>query len=70
MADSIADRLQALGITLPAPAAAAANYIPTRRSGDLLIVSGQLPMADGALKYKGKLGSGISLEDGQAAARL
>ena len=70
MAETIADRLRALGIELPAPAAAAANYIPVRRSGDLLVVSGQLPMEAGALKYKGKLGGGVTLEDGQAAARL
>ena len=70
MAETIADRLRALGIELPAPAAAAANYIPVRRSGNLLIVSGQLPMEAGTVRYKGKLGGGVSLEDGQAAARL
>ncbi len=70
MADSIADRLRALGIELPAPAAAAANYVPVRRSGDLLIVSGQLPMAGGTVQFRGKLGGGVGIEDGQAAARL
>ena len=66
MAETIADRLRALGIELPGPAAAAANYIPVRRSGDLLVVSGQLPIEAGTLKYKGKLGGGVTLEDGQA----
>ena len=47
-----------------------ANYVPARRSGDLLVVSGQLPMEAGAVRFKGKLGAGVSLEDGQAAARL
>ena len=70
MAQTIADRLRDLGIQLPAPAAAAANYIPTRRSGDLLVISGQLPMEAGTVRYTGKLGGGVSLEDGQAAARL
>jgi enamine deaminase RidA (YjgF/YER057c/UK114 family) len=70
MATSIADRLKELGIELPIPAAPAANYVPVRRSGQQLFVSGQLPMESGAVRYKGKLGSGVSLEDGQAAARL
>jgi enamine deaminase RidA (YjgF/YER057c/UK114 family) len=71
MAASVADRLKELGIQLPTPAAAAANYVPVRRSGgNLLVVSGQLPMEAGAVRYQGKLGAGVSLEEGQAAARL
>lgn len=70
MSETVADRLRALGIELPAPAAAVANYIPVRISGNLAIVSGQLPMAAGTVRYKGKLGAGVSVEDGQAAARL
>ncbi len=70
MSETVADRLRGLGIELPTPAAAAANYIAVRRSGNLVIVSGQLPMEAGAVRYKGKLGGGVSLEDGQAAARL
>ena len=70
MSETVADRLRALGIELPAPAAAVANYIPVRISGNLAIVSGQLPMQAGAVRYQGKLGAGVSVEDGQAAARL
>lgn len=70
MSASIPQRLKELGIELPTPAAAAANYVPVRRSGNLLVVSGQLPMEDGAVRYRGKLGGGVSLEEGQAAARL
>ena len=70
MTETVADRLRALGIELPAPAAAVANYIPVRISGNLAIVSGQLPMQAGAVRYQGKLGAGVSVEDGQAAARL
>lgn len=70
MASSIEDRLSELGITLPAAAAPAGSYVPVRRSGSLLIVSGQLPMEGGQVRYRGKLGAGVSLEDGQAAARL
>jgi enamine deaminase RidA (YjgF/YER057c/UK114 family) len=70
MTTSIEQRLQQLGITLPAPAAPAGSYVPVRRSGNLAIVSGQLPMEAGSVRYRGKLGAGVSLEDGQAAARL
>ncbi len=70
MAASIADRLAELGIELPSPAAPAANYVPARLSGNLLVVSGQLPIENGTIRYKGKLGAGVSVEDGQAAARL
>ncbi|MEK0085920.1 RidA family protein [Benzoatithermus flavus] len=70
MATSIAERLAELGIELPTPPAAAANYVPVRRSENLLVVSGQLPMEGGQVRYKGKLGGGVSLEEGQAAARL
>lgn len=70
MSPSIDQRLQELGIELPAPAAPAGSYVPVRRGGNLLIVSGQLPMEAGRVRYVGKLGAGVSLEDGQAAARL
>ena len=70
MSTSIARRLQELGIELPAPAAAAGNYVPVARSGNLVFVSGQLPIAGGTVRYKGRLGAGLGLEDGQAAARL
>lgn len=64
-------RLAALGLTLPAAAAPVANYVPFMRAGSLLFISGQLPVsADGVdAAHKGKLGDGVSLEAGQAAAR-
>jgi enamine deaminase RidA (YjgF/YER057c/UK114 family) len=59
-----------LGITLPTPAAPIANYVPFTRSGNLLIVSGQICYgADGKLVAKGQLGAGVSIEDGEKAAR-
>jgi enamine deaminase RidA (YjgF/YER057c/UK114 family) len=66
-----AARLAALGLALPAAAAPVANYVPYMRTGNLLFVSGQLPMSAGGIDsaHKGKLGAGVSLEDGQAAAR-
>lgn len=70
MTSAVEQRLTALDITLPAAPAPAANYVPFQIADRLLIVSGQLPMRDGVVAYTGKLGAGVSLEDGQAAARL
>jgi len=70
MTETIEARLAALGITLPTPTAPAANYVPTVLSDGQLYVSGQTPVAAGGLKHRGRLGAEISLEEGQAAARL
>ncbi len=61
-------RLADLGITLPAPAAPVASYVPAVEVGGLLHVSGQLPFIDGAL-VTGRLGEDVSLERGAEAAR-
>jgi len=64
-------RLAELGITLPTPAAPVANYVGTVRSGNLLVISGQICLGpDGKLVATGKLGAGVSAEDGKAAARI
>ena len=66
-------RLKELGLQLPAPAAALANYVPFTISGKMLIVSGQLAFgADGKLapEHCGKLGAQVSPEGGREAARL
>lgn len=66
-------RLAELGITLPTPAAPVANYLSYARTGDLLIISGQLCLGiDGKLAdaHKGKLGAEITPEVGKEAARL
>ena len=70
MAGTVDERLRALGIAVPSPAAAAANYVPFLISGSLIFVAGQLPMEAGKVRYIGKLGGPVSLEDGQKAARL
>ncbi len=70
MAGRIEARLAELGITLPVPAAPIANYVPFSVSGKLLIVSGQIPLQEGRIVHTGKLGGGVALEDGVAAARL
>jgi enamine deaminase RidA (YjgF/YER057c/UK114 family) len=69
----IAKRLKALGIKLPHPAAAVANYVGSTRVGTLLFVSGQLPFGpDGkiASAHIGKLGPHSSTEVASQAARL
>lgn len=61
-------RLKELGIVLPEPAKSVANYVPYVLAGELLIISGQLPFADGRV-ITGRLGEDMTLADGVAAAR-
>ena len=70
MAGTIAERLRQLGIDLPQAAAPVANYVPFTISGNLVIVSGQLCVWNGERRFVGKLGAGVSIADGQQAARL
>jgi enamine deaminase RidA (YjgF/YER057c/UK114 family) len=63
-------RLAALDITLPVAAAPAANYLPYIQSGNMLYISGQLPMENGRLAVTGTLGAGIHTPEGQRAAEL
>ncbi|AXS40883.1 RidA family protein [Breoghania sp. L-A4] len=70
MAGTIDARLQALNITLPSPAAPAANYVPYVISGKHLFVSGQLPMGPDGIQFKGICGDTLDAADGQRAARL
>ena len=67
---AIEQRLAELGLSLPPAAAPAANYVPWQRSGSQVIVAGQLPLRDGKVAVTGLLGDGVSLEQGQEAARL
>ncbi len=69
MADTIEARLAAEGVTLPAAAAPAANYVPFMQSGNLLFTAGQLPLADGKLLATGLLGRDLDTATGREAAR-
>jgi enamine deaminase RidA (YjgF/YER057c/UK114 family) len=69
MPGTIEKKLTELGIALPTPAAPIANYVGFVRTGRLLFVSGQLCLADGVLLAKGKLGTSVTIEQGEAAAR-
>ena len=64
-----ADKLAELGLTLPAAAAPVANYVGYTMSGRTVYISGQLPFQDGKLTCVGKLGAGVSVEEGYAAGR-
>jgi enamine deaminase RidA (YjgF/YER057c/UK114 family) len=70
MAGRIEQRLAELGITLPAPAAPIANYVPFAVTGNLVVVSGQIPLADGKVAFTGKVGVDITPERAREAARL
>jgi enamine deaminase RidA (YjgF/YER057c/UK114 family) len=63
-----AQRLQALGITLPPLAVPAAAYVPFVRSGPLVFISGHIARRDGR-PWVGQLGLTMATEEGQAAAR-
>jgi len=70
MTNAIDAKLASLGITLPASVMPAANYVPYAISGNLVSISGQLPMKDGKPQDIGKVGAGISIEQAQGTARL
>jgi len=67
---AIEDRLRERGLDLPPAPPPAANYVPFVISGKWVLVSGQLPMQGGGVAVTGKLGRDLTVEDGQAAARL
>jgi enamine deaminase RidA (YjgF/YER057c/UK114 family) len=70
MAGTIEQNLATQGITLHEPASPIANYVGFVRTGNLLFVSGQVCVnAEGKLIAKGKLGAGVTVEQGNAAAR-
>lgn len=70
MSDTIDSRLSTLGITLPEAATPAANYVSYVISGNLLYLSGQLPMENGKIAVTGLLGADVELAAGQRAAEL
>jgi enamine deaminase RidA (YjgF/YER057c/UK114 family) len=63
-------KLAELGITLPRPMPPIANYVPYVVTGNLVVVSGQVPAVDGRVAITGKVSYGVSLEQGREAARL
>jgi enamine deaminase RidA (YjgF/YER057c/UK114 family) len=68
--DTPEGRLAALGMELPAPNPAVANYVGAVTVGELVFVSGHGPYLDGEYVYRGKLGRDLDVPAGQEAARL
>jgi enamine deaminase RidA (YjgF/YER057c/UK114 family) len=66
----VENRLADMGITIGQAAAPAAKYVPFVISGNLIYVSGQIPMEDGQLKFQGKVGADMDRETATEAARL
>jgi enamine deaminase RidA (YjgF/YER057c/UK114 family) len=64
------ENLAKFGLFLPPSPKPQGSYVPVLRSGNLIFVSGQLPMRDGQLAYQGKVGADISLENAREAAKL
>lgn len=67
---TVEDRLNALGLTLPAVVRPLASYVPAVRSGYLVFTAGQVPLVEGALPVSGQVGGAVTVEQGQEMARI
>ena len=67
---SFEENIKNLGLNIPELPKALANYVPYKIVGKTMYISGQAPVKNGELIYKGKVGSDISVEDGIEAAKL
>jgi enamine deaminase RidA (YjgF/YER057c/UK114 family) len=70
MSDTVDARLKALGLSLPAAPNPVANYVPYLVAGDLLFISGQVSKAGDGTVVTGSVGTDVSIEQGQQAAKL
>ena len=66
----IADRLSSLGVELSEPPKPVASYVGFVRHGNLIFISGQIPLSNGEITQKGLLGDTVSIEEGMAAAKV
>ena len=64
------ERLRHLGIGLPHPPAPLGAYVEAVQTGNLLFLSGTLPLEGGVAKFVGRIGGELSMEDGRGATRL
>jgi enamine deaminase RidA (YjgF/YER057c/UK114 family) len=67
---SVKEKHAARGLTLPTPPLPLGSYTAVSQAGDLLFISGQLPLLDGKVVYQGAVGSDLTLEEGKKAAEL
>lgn len=70
IAMSAEQRLKDLGIVLPAPPKPLGAYVEAVQTGNLLFLSGALPVEGGMPRFLGRIGAGLTIEDGRKAARL
>ncbi|HJT10444.1 MAG TPA: RidA family protein [Candidatus Nitrosotalea sp.] len=66
----IEEKIISLNISLPVPPKPAGSYIPVTRTGNLVFVSGQIPIRDGKVEFKGKVPTDVSIDTAQQAAKL
>lgn len=66
----VEQRLREAGFEIPAAQPSVANYVAAVEAGGLLFVSGQLPLADGQVRYRGRVGIDLGIEEGKLAAQL
>ena len=67
---TVETRLTAMGLALPVPPTPIANFLPWRRSGNLVFLAGQVNEWNGTVPFVGKVGRELDLEAGKAAAQL
>ena len=70
MAGTVDARLAELGIEIPPPASPAANYVPFVRSGNLVFVSGQIPMVNGKIEGVGVVGKDLTTDEARKIAEI
>ncbi len=67
---SVESRLAELGLSLPPAPQPLGQYTAVSQAGDLLFISGQLPLRDGRVVWQGRVGAELTLEEGRRAAEL
>jgi len=65
----IEEKIKSIGINIPMPPTPAGSYIPVVKTGNLLYVSGQIPLEDGKIAFTGKV-SDANIETAQKSARI
>ena len=68
--DGLSSRLSELGIVLPAPPSPLGAYAESSDTGNLLFLTGMLPVVNGKLAISGRLGDNLAVKEGQEAARI
>ncbi|MGO4809787.1 RidA family protein [Cupriavidus sp. 2MCAB6] len=67
---SVESKLADLGLALPQPPQPLGSYTATSEAGDLLFISGQLPLREGRVIFQGRVGEVLTVEQGKQAAEL